>query len=843
MEGDLGRSETWNAAEEVASQWRGGADAAAPAEGDPTPERSSPDNTWQLDSRWVERSGGSSGAAEASEDVPSFSGAGFGLDLNSLQAELRAVQDERQKLIEQAKVVMDTAPSFTPPPVPQHRASPAEAQGGGRQTGSAERGIEGKGLAKKRQEAKESDIRRKVIREVFDSLAEDEAAVARRPRDIRDVVALFYDKIEEAVFDKIEDAKISKQKAIGRVEETARKELVECSKKYKKQIKEHEGTIEKLKLDIESLQSDKRHHISKLTHFKQEIKNLGTKLDEATMARCTAEERLKAVETEQHHAKKKAVEQAAKEVQRASSAIAKAEARTASAEKELAKAEVDAARALAAKGNDLRRQEQESSEALRDLEKKWEAKVEETCREGATREQALMARLTNMQWEFMESTSAFRELDELYSQSRNFAEGVFRQVGGELNAVRNEVLIDLQMVKTESRLALSEIGEGLEQVREGLRKASMEAEVKSLTGRLQERQTQLEEVQGRLTLALAEKSKNETTVAIEHVKSRRLAETAATLRASLKKSEESLESSHSQVKELEDSIQPFQKRIIGLEQILEEKEAEFEALNVDFQELKNTLHVERDLRTKAEKIADTVKSKEIGAEKSNLEAAVAVQKLRNKYFCRLAEDSKNELESADPLTVLEGADISKLRAKVLQSLGKSGYGNGSQTFGRELSLLEEALLGSLLVYKERENQIKQNREAIQLTRDLVEQTVMQKKAMAKKTRALENELKRLKDLRRPASAGIRSLSPQVQGPRKGFPPSVRQPTDDDILDVLEAVNRADFYGTPDSRYVDDVEAVEEGWIDDSPHAGRGAENRRPRTQSRKSRPKPEWIDA
>merc|ERR1711903_420050 len=106
--------------------------------------------------------------------------------------------------------------------------------------------------------------------------------------------------------------------------------------------------------------------------------------------------------------------------------------------------------------------------------------------------------------------------------------------------------------------------------------------------------------------------------------------------------------------------------------------------------------------------------------------------------------------------------------------------------------------------------------------------------MAKKTRALENELKRLKDLRRQASAGIRSLSPQIQGPRKGFPPSVRQPTNDDILDVLEAVNRADFYGTPDSRYVDDVEAVEEGWIDDSPHVGRGAENHRPRTQSRRS---------
>merc|ERR1711965_373391 len=101
----------------------------------------------------------------------------------------------------------------------------------------------------------------------------------------------------------------------------------------------------------------------------------------------------------------------------------------------------------------------------------------------------------------------------------------------------------------------------------------MEAEVKSLTGRLQERQTQLEEVQGRLTLSIAEKSKNETTMAIEHVKSRRLAETAATLRTSLKKSEESLEA----------SIQPFQKRIVGLEEILEEKEAEFEALTSDFQ--------------------------------------------------------------------------------------------------------------------------------------------------------------------------------------------------------------------------------------------------------------------
>ena len=69
-----------------------------------------------------------------------------------------------------------------------------------------------------------------------------------------------------------------------------------------------------------------------------------------------------------------------------------------------------------------------------------------------------MARLTNMQWEFMESTSAFRELDELYSQSRNFAEGVFRQVGGELNTVRNEALVDLQVVKTEARLALAELG-------------------------------------------------------------------------------------------------------------------------------------------------------------------------------------------------------------------------------------------------------------------------------------------------------------------------------------------------------------------------------------------------
>ena len=834
VEEDLGRSSTWNAAEEVAAQWRGA--GAGGGAGGPSPESSPPGPVWQPDSRWVERPGG--GQAEASGRSPSPSDRGFGLDLNSLQAELQAVQDERQKLIEQAKSVMETAPSFTPSPPAPNRASPPGTRSAGRRPG-ADRGVETGGLAKKRQDAKESDARRKIIREVFDALAEDEAAVARRPRDIRDVVVLFYDKIEEAVFDKIEDAKLSKQKAIGRVEETARKELVECSKKYKKQIKEHQSTIEKLKLDIESLQSDKRHHISKLTHFKQENKNLGVKLAEAEMARSTAEERLKGVETEQHLAKKKTVEQAAKEVQRASSAIAKAEARTVGAEKELARAEVDAARALAAKGNELRRQEQAHVEAVRELEKKWEVKVEETCRAGAAREQALMARLTNMQWEFMESTSAFRELDELYSQSRNFAEGVFRQVGGELNAVRNEALVDLQVVKTEARLALAELGEGLEQVREGLRKASMEAEVKSLTGRLQERQTQLEEVQGRLTLSIAEKSKNETTMAIEHEKSRRLAETAATLRTSLKKSEESLETSNSQVKELEESIQPFQKRIVGLEEILEEKEAEFEALTSDFQELKNTFAVERDLRTKAEKVADTVKSKEIGVEKSNLEAAVAVQKFRNKYFCRLKEDSKNELESVDPLTVLQGADIQKLQKKVRQSLGKGGYGGGAQTFGRELCLLEEALLGSLLVYKEKEQQIKQNREAIQLTRDLVEQTIMQKKAMAKKTRALENELTRLKELRRPASAGIRSLTPHLQGGRKGFPPTIREPTDDDILDVLEAVNGADFYGTPEGRY---PKEVEEGWIDDNHYSGGGTENHRPRTQPKKSRSKPEWID-
>ena len=193
---------------------------------------------------------------------------------------------------------------FTPSPPAPNRASPPGTRSAGRRPG-ADRGVETGGLAKKRQNAKESDARRKIVREVFDALAEDEAAVARRPRDIRNVVALFYDEIEEAVFDKIEDAKLSKQKAIGRVEETARKELVECSKKYKKQIKEHQSTIEKLKLDIESLQSDKRHHISKLTHFKKENKNLGVKLAEAEMARSTAEERLKGVETEQHLAKKK----------------------------------------------------------------------------------------------------------------------------------------------------------------------------------------------------------------------------------------------------------------------------------------------------------------------------------------------------------------------------------------------------------------------------------------------------------------------------------------------------------------------------------------------------------
>ena len=156
-------------------------------------------------------------------------------------------------------------------------------------------------------------------------------------------------------------------------------------------------------------------------------------------------------------------------------------------------------------------------------------------------------------------------------------------------------------------------------------------------------------------------------------------------------------------------------------------------------------------------------------------------------------------------------------------------------------MLEEALLGSLLVYKEKEQQIKQNREAIQLTRELVEQTVMQKKAMAKKTRALENEMTRLKELRRPASAGIRSLAPQLQGARKGFPPNIREPTDDDILDVLEAVNGPDFYGTPERRY---PQEVEQGWIDESHYVGdRGTENRRPRTQPKKSRSKPEWIDA
>ena len=42
-----------------------------------------------------------------------------------------------------------------------------------------------------------------------------------------------------------------------------------------------------------------------------------------------------------------------------------------SAEKDLVRAEIDAARALAAKGNELRRQEQAHVEAVRELEKKW----------------------------------------------------------------------------------------------------------------------------------------------------------------------------------------------------------------------------------------------------------------------------------------------------------------------------------------------------------------------------------------------------------------------------------------------------------------------------------------
>ena len=739
--------------------------------------------------------GGQPASAGVSYDYPSEEDdLDLGLDLHSLQAELAAAQNERARLLEQAKSVMDGAPA----PANRREQFLAERPPPTRRPRKPEKD------ARPAKLSKEETIRRRVLREVFDALSHPEE-IGEKPLDIQALVALSSEKNTAAVDDAVDETrtkgKAAKQKAVQKLEEAHRKEKVEMTRAHRAQFSEVNGENLRLKEEMDQMQAEKRRHTTRIKSFEAENQKLQDRAADLQSSLDVALGRVSSAEADMKATKRKAAREAEAGAEKHAAAVAQVEQRVAEKERRVGELEALCGSVREEMAHKLESAEQEKHRLLEGNESYWRGQVKAKEGELKQLETRHITEIESLALDNQAMHTVVDDLIKLVGGNGALTDAMIDGMREELEALRAYIPRCIDDFKTDVLIVTELCHKAVAGIEEGISRASLERDFKAVQGELREADKKIRELEKKYGSTSDEKSRFETSLAIENVKTKRLAETVANLRSTLRDAELQKTEMAEELAETKKAREEGAARLKDNEEAAAQTAIDLRRLENRLEEQGETLEGAQITKIELEKRVEGLRDKADEHKDAWKLASKEVHALCKKYFFR---SDGGKMVEADPIGRLDALDINEIQE---QAEAEGGSEDGHGLVRKSLRTLEGQLVRCLLQYAGYAVQNQENRESVRLTKQLVENTIKQKKAMAAKVKKMEGELKRLRneqEQERREAIGVDHLyatpgsKDRPAAKRAPFARHNAPPRDYEILDALESVNELVFDGVPES---------------------------------------------